>query len=258
MTRIGADTTLSRIVRMVEEAQSAKPPIQRLADRIAAVFVPSAMAVAAAAFAVWLVFGPEPSLSYAFVTAVSVLLIACPCAMGLATPTAIMVGTGRGADLGVLIRNGAALETLARVGTVALDKTGTLTQGQPELTDFLDPSGAAEASDDVLALVASAESRSEHPVAEAIVREARARGLPLAAVESFTVEPGYGIEAKIAGRDVAVGADRYMARLGIDVSNAGGTAAALAATHHALDHGIHRLEMTGVRGHRHTELHTIG
>ncbi|MEC8837751.1 MAG: heavy metal translocating P-type ATPase, partial [Pseudomonadota bacterium] len=186
VTRIGADTTLSRIVRMVEDAQSAKPPIQRLADRIAAVFVPLAMAVAAAAFVVWLAFGPEPSLSFAFVTAVSVLLIACPCAMGLATPTAIMVGTGRGADLGVLIRNGAALETLARVGIVALDKTGTLTRGQPELTDFLDPSGTTAASDDVLALVASAESRSEHPVAEAIVREARSRGLSITAVQSFT------------------------------------------------------------------------
>jgi len=220
VTRIGADTTLSRIVRMVEEAQSAKPPIQRLADRIAAVFVPSAISVAAAVFVVWLAFGPEPSLSFAFVTAISVLLIACPCAMGLATPTAIMVGTGRGADLGVLIRNGAALETLARVSTVALDKTGTLTRGQPELTDFLDPSGTTEATDDVLALIASAESLSEHPVAEAIVREARSRGLPLSAVQSFTVEPGYGIEAKIAGRDIVVGADRYITRLGIDISEA--------------------------------------
>ena len=219
VTRIGADTTLSRIVRMVEEAQSAKPPIQRLADRIAAVFVPSAISVAAATFVVWLAFGPEPSLSFAFVTAIAVLLIACPCAMGLATPTAIMVGTGRGADLGVLIRNGAALETLARVDTVALDKTGTLTRGQPELNDFLDPSGTTEATDEVLTLIASAESRSEHPVAKAIVREARSRGLPILAVQSFAVEPGYGIEAKVAGRDVVVGADRFIARCGIDITD---------------------------------------
>ncbi len=228
VTRIGADTTLSRIVRMVEEAQGAKPPIQRLADRIAAVFVPSAIAVAVAAFAIWLVFGPPPALSFAFVTAVSVLLIACPCAMGLATPTAIMVGTGRGADFGVLIRNGAALETLARVDVVALDKTGTLTRGQPELTDFLDPAGEGEASDEVLALVAAAEQRSEHPVAEAIVRAARERGLTLAAVDGFDVEPGYGIGAQIAGRRITVGADRYMARLGIDISGTEDTAAALA------------------------------
>jgi Cu+-exporting ATPase len=229
VTRIGADTTLSRIVRMVEEAQSAKPPIQRLADRIAGVFVPCAIAVAIAAFAVWLAFGPEPALSFAFVAAVSVLLIACPCAMGLATPTAIMVGTGRGADFGVLIRNGAALETLARVDVVALDKTGTLTRGQPELTDFLDPTGAADATDEVLALVAAAEQRSEHPVAEAIVRAARARGLTLPTLESFAVEPGYGIDARIDGRQVAVGADRYMARLGVDIAGTEDTAAALGA-----------------------------
>jgi Cu+-exporting ATPase len=228
VTRIGADTTLSRIVRMVEEAQSAKPPIQRLADRIAGVFVPSAIAVAIVAFAVWLTFGPPPALSFAFVTAVSVLLIACPCAMGLATPTAIMVGTGRGADLGVLIRNGAALETLARVGTIALDKTGTVTRGQPELTDFLDPSGEADASDEILALVAAAEQRSEHPIAESIVQAARARDLTLSPVTSFTVEPGHGIEAEIDGRRVAVGADRYMARLGIDIGVADAIAATLA------------------------------
>ena len=229
VTRIGGDTTLSRIVHMVEEAQSAKPPIQRLADRIAGVFVPAAIAVAIIAFFIWLALGPEPSLSFAFVTAVSVLLIACPCAMGLATPTAIMVGTGRGADLGVLIRNGAALETLARVDVVALDKTGTLTRGQPELTDFLDPTGGAAASDDVLALIAAAEGQSEHPVAEAIVRAARDRGLELPGVDAFSVAPGYGIEAEIRGRKVAVGADRHMSRLGIDVASAADVAETLAS-----------------------------
>ena len=228
VTRIGADTTLSRIVRMVEEAQGAKPPIQRLGDRIAGVLVPSAIAVASLAFVVWLAFGPEPPLSFAFVTAVSVLLIACPCAMGLATPTAVMVGTGRGAELGVLIRNGAALETLARVDVVALDKTGTLTRGRPELTDFLDPAGTAPAGDDVLALVAAAESRSEHPVAGAIVEAAHERGLALPPVDTFTAAPGFGIEARIGERRVAVGADRFMARLGVDIAGAGDAARSLA------------------------------
>ena len=229
VTRVGADTTLRRIVRMVEEAQSAKPPIQRLADRIAGVFVPSAIAVAAVAFVVWFAFGPEPSLSFAFVTAVSVLLIACPCAMGLATPTAIMVGTGRGADMGVLIRNGGALETLARVDVVALDKTGTLTRGRPELTDFLDPTGTTAAGNDVLALVAAAEQRSEHPVAEALVGAARERDLALPPVESFGVDPGCGIEARIDGRSVWVGADRHMRRLGVDIGAATAVAQSLAA-----------------------------
>ena len=229
VTRIGADTTLSRIVRMVEEAQSSKPPIQRLADRIAAVFVPSAMAVSAIAFVVWLAFGPPPALSFAFVAAVSVLLIACPCAMGLATPTAIMVGTGKGAEFGVLIRNGAALETLARVATVAIDKTGTLTQGRPVLTDFLGPDGIGDAPDEVLAMVAAAEARSEHPIAEAIQQAARDKGLAVPEVEQFSVEPGYGIDALIDGQSVAVGADRYMTRMDIDISAAGEIAAELAS-----------------------------
>ena len=229
VTRIGSETTLNRIVRMVEEAQSAKPPIQRLADRIAGVFVPSAIVVAIVAFAVWLSFGPEPALSFAFITSVSVLLIACPCAMGLATPTAIMVGTGRGADLGILIRNGAALETLARVDSVALDKTGTLTRGQPELTDFLTSTGTTEAPDEILALVAAAEQQSEHPVARAIVQAAHVRDLALMPAESFGVEPGYGIEARIQGRRVNVGADRYMAQLGIDITDAKDRVISLAA-----------------------------
>ena len=229
VTRIGGETTLSRIVQMVEEAQSAKPPIQRLADRIAGVFVPAAIAVAAVAFAVWFAVGPEPSLSYAFVTAVSVLLIACPCAMGLATPAAVMVGTGRGADLGVLIRNGAALETLARVDVIALDKTGTLTHGRPELTDFLDPTGTMSASEDLLALLAAAESRSEHPVAEAIIGAARERGLEIPRVDAFSVDPGYGIEARIDGQRVAIGADRHMLRLGVDIAAATAVVESLAA-----------------------------
>jgi Cu+-exporting ATPase len=227
VTRVGADTVLSRIIRMVEEAQGSKPPIQALADRIASVFVPIVIGVALAAFAVWLVFGPAPALSFAFVAAVSVLLIACPCAMGLATPTAIMVGTGKGAEMGVLFRKGAALEELARVGTVVLDKTGTLTLGRPELTDLeiLHPTLDAQA---VLRLVAAAETKSEHPIADAVVRGARARGVAPALVARFEAEPGYGIDAEVEGHRVQVGADRYMRRLGIALDVAEARAAAFA------------------------------
>ena len=229
-TRVGADTVLSQIIRMVEEAQGDKPPIQRLADRIASVFVPVVMAVALVTFAIWFAFGPAPALSFAFVTAVSVLLIACPCAMGLATPTAIMVGTGKGAEMGVLVRNGAALEMLARIDTVVLDKTGTLTRGRPDLTDFLDAAagGAAEAAPEILRLVAAVESRSEHPIAEAIVRAATERGVELPAVTGFQAEPGFGVDAEADGHRVQVGADRYMERLGLELSGVEDAAAQLA------------------------------
>lgn len=224
-TRVGADTVLSQIISMVELAQAEKPPIQELADKIAGVFVPVVIVIALLTFVLWFAFGPAPSLSFAFVTAVSVLLIACPCAMGLATPTAIMVGTGKGAEMGVLFRRGAALETLARMDTVVLDKTGTLTRGRPELTDFLVIEGN---EDEVLQWVSAAEARSEHPIAEAIVSGAKARGLELLAVEQFSAEPGYGIEANVAGHQVHVGADRYMDQLGIDLGAAKGRAEALA------------------------------
>ncbi|MCW5699315.1 MAG: copper-translocating P-type ATPase, partial [Rhodospirillales bacterium] len=236
-TRVGADTVLSQIIRMVEEAQGSKPPIQMLADRIAAVFVPIVIAIAAITFTVWLALGPAPALSFAFVTAVSVLLIACPCAMGLATPTAIMVGTGRGAQMGVLIRKGTALESLARVDTIVLDKTGTLTEGRPELTDFeaadlfTVDTGATEdegKQSTVLRLVAAAETRSEHPIAEAIVRAAKARGLDIPAPRSFRAEPGYGIEAEVEGHTVDVGADRYMRKLGVDLGELSKRGAAFA------------------------------
>ncbi|MFQ5775658.1 MAG: heavy metal translocating P-type ATPase [Kiloniellaceae bacterium] len=224
-TRVGADTVLSQIIKLVEEAQSAKPPIQQLADRIASVFVPTVIGIATVTFGVWLAFGPAPALSFAFVTAVSVLLIACPCAMGLATPTAIMVGTGKGAEMGVLFRNGAALETLARVRTVVLDKTGTLTLGRPELTDFLD---LGIHGDGALRLIAAAEARSEHPIAEAIVRTAKERGIELPAVSGFRADPGFGVEAEVEGHTIQVGADRYMTRLGIDIGGGTEQAAALA------------------------------
>jgi Cu+-exporting ATPase len=213
-TRVGADTVLARIIHMVEEAQAGKPPIQQLADRIAGVFVPAVIVVAAITFGTWSWIGPAPVLNYAFVAAVSVLVIACPCAMGLATPTAIMVGTGKGAEMGTLFRQGTALETLARVDTVALDKTGTLTRGEPELTDLL-VEGRDE--DAVLALIAAAEDHSEHPVARALVAAAKTRGLSLLPADSFEAVPGFGLSAVIDGRQVEVGADRYMARLEYDL-----------------------------------------
>ncbi len=224
-SRVGADTVLSQIIRMVESAQAEKPPIQHLADTIAGVFVPAVIAVALLTFAAWLGFGPTPALSFAFVTAVSVLLIACPCAMGLATPTAIMVGTGKGAELGVLFRKGAALETLAKIDTVVLDKTGTLTRGRPELTDLVVLRGE---ENETLRLIASVEARSEHPIAEAIVRGAQERGLALAAISAFQAEPGYGVAAEVDGRRVNIGADRYMSKLGLTLGEAKTQAKALA------------------------------
>ena len=213
-TRVGADTVLSQIIRMVEEAQGAKLPIQGLVDRVTYVFVPVVIAIAAATFLAWLLFGPSPALSFALVNAVAVLIIACPCAMGLATPTSIMVGTGRGAELGILMRKGEALQTLKDVDIVAFDKTGTLTSGRPALTDLAVADGFTE--DEVLALVAAVEARSEHPIAEALVEAARARGLAAGEVSGFDAVPGYGVGASVAGRRVEVGADRFMARLGHD------------------------------------------
>ena len=213
VVRTGGDTVLGRILATVAEAQGAKAPIARQADRIAGILVPCALVVAALAFAAWLAFAPPPALSYAFVAAVSVLLIACPCAMGLATPTAILVGTGVGAERGVLIRNGAALEMLARARTLAFDKTGTLTSGNPVLTDRLLPDGSGTVADAPFALIAAAETRSEHPLASALVDAADG---PLAPVEEFSVEPGLGIAARVAGREVAVGSARFLGGRGID------------------------------------------
>jgi Cu+-exporting ATPase len=214
-TRVGADTVLARIIKMVEDAQASKPPIQQLADRIAGVFVPVVIVVALITFGVWFTLGPSPALTYAFVASVSVMVIACPCAMGLATPTAIMVGTGKAAEMGTLFRRGTALEALARADTVMLDKTGTLTRGRPELTDVVTIDADEE---ETLALVAAAEQSSEHPISEAIVSAARSRGLSLSKVTSFRAEPGFGVEAEVDGCLVQVGADRYLVRLGIDLS----------------------------------------
>jgi len=225
-TKVGAETLLAQIVRMVEAAQGAKLPIQALVDKVTAWFVPAVIAAAVLTFGIWLVLGPDPALSFALVNAVAVLIIACPCAMGLATPTSIMVGTGRAAELGVLFRKGDALQTLRDAGVIALDKTGTLTEGRPELTDLVTSDSFAE--DELLRLVASVEARSEHPVAEAIARAAEQRGLALAATADFEAVPGSGVRGTVEDSKVEVGADRMMAKLGLDVSVFAATAARLA------------------------------
>ena len=214
-TRIGAETLLAQIVRMVEQAQGAKLPIQGLVDTVTGYFVPAVIGVAALTFAAWLAFAPGPSLGFALINAVAVLIIACPCAMGLATPTSIMVGTGRAAELGILFRKGIALQTLRAARIVAVDKTGTLTKGRPELTDMAVLPGVDET--ETLGLLAAVEARSEHPIAHAIVAAAEARGIALAEAADFTAVPGMGASATVAGRAVAVGAARYMAKLGIAV-----------------------------------------
>ncbi|MBF9232153.1 heavy metal translocating P-type ATPase [Microvirga alba] len=215
-TRIGADTVLSQIIRMVEQAQGSKLPIQAMVDKVTAWFVPAVMAAAALTFLIWMVFGPDPALTFALINAVAVLIIACPCAMGLATPTSIMVGTGRAAELGVLFRQGEALQSLKEIGVVALDKTGTLTKGRPDLTDFVAAPGFSET--EVLKLVAAVESRSEHPIAEAIVDAAKRQGIPLASTDSFDAVPGFGVSATVGGRKVDVGADRFMTKLGLPIT----------------------------------------
>ncbi len=217
VTKVGANTVLAQIIRLVEQAQGSKLPIQALVDKVTMWFVPAVMAAAALTFLAWLIFGPEPALTFALVNAVAVLIIACPCAMGLATPTSIMVGTGRAAELGILFRKGEALQGLRDVSVIALDKTGTLTKGRPELTDLV----TAEGFDynEVLALVATVETRSEHPIAEAIVAAAKQRSLTLVPIDGFDATPGFGVAATVAGRTVAVGADRFMTQLGLDVTS---------------------------------------
>ena len=212
-THVGADTVLSQIIRMVEQAQSAKLPIQGLVDRITLWFVPAVMALALLTAAVWLALGPAPTLAHALVAGVSVLIIACPCAMGLATPTSIMVGTGRAAELGVLFRKGDALQALQGVKVVALDKTGTLTVGRPELTDLVVMPGFDES--EILALLAGAEAASEHPIATAVLRAAAARRVIVPNAESFAALPGYGVQAQVNGHKVLAGADRLMHRMGV-------------------------------------------
>ncbi len=213
--KIGADTMLAQIIQMVEQAQGAKLPIQGLVDRITLWFVPVVIAVAVMTVLVWMLFGPDPALSLALVAGVAVLIIACPCAMGLATPTSIMVGTGRAAEMGVLFRKGDALQMLQETTVVAVDKTGTLTEGRPELTDLIVAEGLVE--DEVLRLVAAVEVTSEHPIATAIVRAAETRGLELPKPEDFTSITGYGVSASVEGHPILIGADRLMSREGVEV-----------------------------------------
>jgi len=215
-TAVGGNTVLSQIIRMVEEAQGSKLPIQALVDKVTMYFVPAVFAVAILTFAAWMWFGPSPALTFALVNAVAVLIIACPCAMGLATPTSIMVGTGRGAELGVLFRKGEALQLLKDARVVAVDKTGTLTEGKPALTDLELAIGFNRAN--VLGLVAAVEAKSEHPIARAIVDAAAGEDIPLPAVSDFESVTGFGVKAMVGGSQVEIGADRYMADLGHDVA----------------------------------------
>jgi heavy metal translocating P-type ATPase len=221
---VGADTMLSRIIRMVEAAQGGKLPIQALVDKVTLWFVPAVILAAALTFLVWLVFGPAPALPMALVNGVAVLIIACPCAMGLATPVSILVGTGRGAELGVLFRKGEALQALQGVKVVAFDKTGTLTEGKPVLTSFQPAAG--ETKEALLPVLAAVEAQSEHPVARAIV--AAAEGMTLPPVEAFAAIPGHGVEARVGGARVTLGSTREMERRGVGVAAFGPEAARLA------------------------------
>ena len=213
---VGSDTVLARIVQMVADAQRSRAPIQQLADRVAAWFVPAVIGASILTFAAWAWFGPEPRLAYALVNGVAVLIIACPCALGLATPMSIMVGTGRGAAAGVLIRDAEALETLERVDTVVVDKTGTLTEGKPALVS-VEPVDAMPA-DDLLRLAAAIERGSEHPLAAAIVAGAEDRGLAIPTASEFASRTGLGLTGTVEGRRVAIGNDALMAELGVDSS----------------------------------------
>src|SRR5262245_29462493 len=214
--RVGSETLLARIVAMVAEAQRSRAPIQRLADVVAAVFVPVVIGVAVLTFAAWAAIGPEPRLAYALVNAVAVLIIACPCALGLATPMSIMVAMGRGASFGVLFRNAEAIERLRDVDTLVVDKTGTLTEGRPELASAVPAPGFEEA--ELLRLAASLERASEHPIAAAIARGAASRGLALWAVEGFEALAGRGVRGRVGGREVALGTRALLRELGADAA----------------------------------------
>jgi Cu+-exporting ATPase len=214
-TAVGSDTALAQIVRLVEQAQASKPPIQKLADKVAGVFVPAVLAIGIVSWVVWYVVGPEPRAAFATIVFASVLLIACPCALGLATPTAILVGTGRGAGSGILFRNADALERVRSLTAVLLDKTGTVTEGKPRLTNRVVVSGSDE---EVLGLAAAIEKSSAHPLAEALVGAASERGIELPAVENFESKTGRGVVGTVAGRRVVVGGPRLLREEGIDFS----------------------------------------
>jgi Cu+-exporting ATPase len=240
-TKVGKETALAQIIKLVEEAQGSKAPIQRLADRVAGVFVPAVISIALATFAAWMIFGPKPALTLALLNFVAVLIIACPCALGLATPTAIMVGTGRGAENGILIKGGESLETIHRVNAILFDKTGTLTRGKPAVTDILAGQGFSESQ--VLQWAASAEKGSEHPLGEAIVQAAEGRKLDFLAVEGFEAVPGLGIRARLGGEPILLGNVKLMEENGVSLdglraemerlANEGKTPMAVAKNHSA-------------------------
>ncbi len=226
-TTLGADSVLARIVRVMREAQASRAPVQALADRISAIFVPTVLAISAVTFAIWMLVGGEASLAHALAASVSVLIIACPCAMGLAVPTAVMVATGRGAQMGVLIKGGEALQRAGEVTLVALDKTGTVTEGRPTVTDIIPVSGDHDAAE-MLRLAAAVESVSEHPLAEAIVRHATERGIVVERPDAFDARPGRGVRATTGGRSVGIGNEAFMRELRIDVAPLGAELARVA------------------------------
>jgi Cu+-exporting ATPase len=208
-TKVGKDTMLSQIIRMVQEAQGSKAPIQRLADYISSIFVPTVITIGLVTFGIWYALGPvETRFTFALLNFIAVLIIACPCAMGLATPTAIMVGTGKGAELGILFKNAESLERAQKIDTIILDKTGTLTRGEPQVTDII---GNGVGDLEILALAGSAEKGSEHPLGGAIVSAAIARGVMLESPEEFQALPGHGVNARVKGREVLIGNERLMA-----------------------------------------------
>jgi Cu+-exporting ATPase len=213
--RVGADSTLAQIARLVEQAQGSKAPIQRVVDQVTARFVPAVVLVAAVAFGLWLLLGAEPRLPAALTAAVAVLIIACPCAMGLATPTAIMVGTAKGAEAGILVRDGAALEQAQRITAVVLDKTGTITRGQPSVVALRSLPGTTDP--ELLRLAAAAERSSEHPLAEAIVRLATERAVEMPPATEFNSVTGGGVQATVEGRQTIVGSERLLVEHGVDV-----------------------------------------
>jgi len=215
-TKIGRETVLAQIIRLVEEAQGSKAPIQRLADTVAAVFVPVVIGIAVATFLVWLALGPAPSFLFAMLNFVAVLIIACPCALGLATPTAIMVGTGKGAEQGILIRSGESLESAHRLDTVVLDKTGTLTKGKPEVTDVRSRQPSTLGERQLLRLAASLERGSEHPLGEAVAAAAKAEGISLAEVDGFEAVPGHGVRGRVEGQAVLLGTAKFLRGSGAD------------------------------------------
>jgi Cu+-exporting ATPase len=217
--RVGKDTVLAQIIRLVNDAQTSKAPVQKLADRIAAIFVPTVIVIAVMAFAAWMVWGPEPALAHALTAFIAVLIIACPCALGLATPTAVMVGTGRGAELGILMRGGESLERIRKIDAVVLDKTGTITRGQPEIAEILAAKGFSP--DEILRWAAGVEARSEHPLAEAVLRKAREKNLEPVPISDFKAIPGQGVQGRSNGRIIRLGKLEWLETEGIETNRFG-------------------------------------